>query len=147
MASELLQETHIGNLESYKMYTRPVAHRLYGSGIQQTVSLSKHKKNVRQILEILALNGSLTTWDMAKIKFSGDLSKVKTKEKEYRRLLSGRTDRGKYSAGILQIGLIMKDGKSYKRFPDMSGRLGEFLDECGGIFHYIPLTEERWLLI
>ena len=63
------------------------------------------------------MNGSLTTWNMAQIKFAGDLSRTKTKEKEYRRLLVGRIDRGKSSDGILQIGLAMKDGKSYKRYP------------------------------
>ncbi|MDH3657101.1 MAG: hypothetical protein OEM77_03090 [Nitrosopumilus sp.] len=123
ISNELLHEIHIGNLESYKMYTRPTAHRLYGSTNFQTISLSKHKKNVQQILEILALNGSLTTWEMAKIKLAGDLSRTKTKEKEYRRLLIGRIDRGKPSTGILQIGLIIKDGKSYKRFPGDKYRL------------------------
>ena len=69
-----------GNLESYKLYTRPTAHKLYGSVYLKTTSL-KHKKNIQQLLEILALNGLLTTWEMAKIKFAGDLSRTKTKEK------------------------------------------------------------------
>lgn len=60
---------------------------------------------------------------MAKIRFAGDLSRTKTKEKEYRRLLIGRTDRGKFSPGILDVGLIMKDGKSYKRYPGDKYRL------------------------
>ena len=121
--NDLFFQSNNGNLESYKLYTRPVAHKLYGSVYLQTDSLLKHKKNVQQILEILALNGSLTTWDMAKIKFAGDLSRTKTKEKEYRRLLIGRTDRGKSSSGILDIGLITKDGKSYKRYPGDKYRL------------------------
>ncbi|WP_420544628.1 hypothetical protein [Nitrosopumilus sp.] len=111
-----------GNLESYKLYTRPTAHKLYGSVYLKTTSL-KHKKNVQQLLEILALNGLLTTWEMAKIKFAGDLSRTKTKEKEYRRLLVGRTDRGKPYSGILDMGLITKDGKSYKRYPGDKYRL------------------------
>ena len=119
---EFFLQSNNGNLESYKLYTRPTAHKLYGSIYLQTTSL-KHKKNVQQILEILALNGSLTTWEMAKIKFAGDLSRTKTKEKEYRRLLVGRTDRGKSSSGILDIGLIVKDGKSYKRYPGDKYRL------------------------
>ena len=125
VSNELPYDAHIGNLESYKLYTRPTAHRLYGSTHLHTTSSSssKHKKNVQQILEILALNGSLTTWGMAQIKFAGDLSRTKTKEKEYRRLLIGRIDRGKVSDGILQIGLIMKDGKSYKRYPGDKYRL------------------------
>ena len=119
----LFHGMHIGNLESYKLYTRPTAHKLYGPSALQAASLSKHKKNVQQILEILALNGSLTTWEMAKIKLVGDLSRTKTKEKEYRRLLIGRIDRGKPSTGVLQTGLIMKDGKSYKRYPGDKYRL------------------------
>lgn len=119
---EFFSQSNNGNLESYKLYTRPTAHKLYGSIYLQTTSL-KHKKNVQQILEILALNGSLTTWEMAKIKFAGDLSRTKTKEKEYRRLLVGRTDRGKTSSGILDIGLIVRDGKSYKRYPGDKYRL------------------------
>ena len=111
-----------GNLESYKLYTRPTAHKLYGSVYLQNTSL-KHKKNVQQLLEILALNGTLTTWEMAKIKLAGDLSGTKTKEKEYRRLLVGRTDRGKSSLGILDMGLITKHGKSYKRYPGDKYRL------------------------
>ncbi|MCA9811816.1 MAG: hypothetical protein KC483_03020 [Nitrosarchaeum sp.] len=125
ISNELLSNTHIGNLESYKLYTRPTAHKLYGSTYLRTMSStsSTHKKNVQQILEILALNGSLTTWEMAQIKFAGDLSHTKTKEKEYRRLLIGRTDRGKSSDGIIHIGLVLKDGKSYKRNPGDKYRL------------------------
>ena len=122
VSNELLKDNYIGNLESYKLYTRPTAHRLYGSTFLHT-DLSKHKKNVQQILEILALNGSLTTWEMAKIKLAGDLSGTKTKEKEYRRLLVGRTDRGNRSNGVLHVGLIIKDGKSYKRNPGDQYRL------------------------
>ena len=120
--NKLSDTTHLGNLESYKLYTRPTAHRLYGSTFSYT-NLSKHKKNVRQLLEILALNGSLTTWEMAKIELVGDLSGIKTKEKEYRRLLIGRTDRGNRSDGVLHVGLILKDGKSYKRNPGDQYRL------------------------
>ena len=122
-SGNLLFQSNNGNLESYKLYTRPTAHKLYGSVYLQTTTSLKHKKNVQQMLEILALNGSLTTWEMAKIKLAGDLSRTKTKEKEYRRLLVGRTDRGKSSSGILDIGLITKDGKSYKRYPGDKYRL------------------------
>ncbi len=115
-------QSNNGNLESYKLYTRPTAHKLYGSVYLQNTSL-KHKKNVQQMLEILALNGFLTTWEMAKIKLAGDLSGTKTKEKEYRRLLVGRSDRGKLSSGILDMGLVTKHGKSYKRYPGDTYRL------------------------
>ena len=123
VSGDLSFQPNNGNLESYKLYTRPTAHKLYGSIYLHNTTSLKHKKNVQQILEILALNGSLTTWEMAKIKLSGDLSRTKTKEKEYRRLLVGRTDRGKSSPGILDMGLITKDGKSYKRYPGDKYRL------------------------
>ena len=123
ISNNLSLQPNNGNLESYKLYTRPTAHKLYGSVYLQNTTILKHKKNVQQILEILSLNGSLTTWEMAKIKLSGDLSRTKTKEKEYRRLLVGRTDRGKSSSGILDMGLITKDGKSYKRYPGDKYRL------------------------
>ena len=80
VSNKLSDITHLGNLESYKLYTRPTAHRLYGSTFSYT-NLSKHKKNVQQLLEILALNGSLTTWEMAKIELVGDLSGIKPKKK------------------------------------------------------------------
>ncbi|WP_316504210.1 hypothetical protein [Nitrosopumilus sp.] len=123
ISDDLPLQSNNGNLESYKLYTRPTAHKLYGSVYLQNTTSLKHKKNVQQMLEILALYGSLTTWEMAKIKLAGDLSRTKTKEKEYRRLLVGRTDRGKSSSGILEMGLITKDGKSYKRYPGDKYRL------------------------
>ena len=55
------------------------------------------------------LNGTGTTWDMAKVMDPNDISKVRTREKNYRRLLIGRVDRGKSSEGILQLGLVVKD--------------------------------------
>ncbi len=51
---------------------------------------------------------------MAKIRFPNDNDKVRTKEKEFRRLLVGRIDRGKHSSGMLELGLVVKDGKVYR---------------------------------
>ncbi len=49
------------------------------------------------------LNGTGTTWDVAKVMVLNDISKVRSREKNYRRLLIGRVDRGKPSEGILQL--------------------------------------------
>lgn len=106
------QGTHYGNLFSYKYYLRPTAHRLYGISSNPR---SKHHQNVQKLLQNLFLNGTSTTWDMAKQKFHNDISAIRTKEKEYRRLLVGRTDRGKHSGGVIDVGLVIKDGKSYKK--------------------------------
>ena len=106
------QGTHYGNLFSYKYYLRPTAHRLYGNSSSTKI---KHHQNVQKLLQTLFLNGTSTTWDMAKQKFHNDISAIRTKEKEYRRLLVGRTDRGKHSAGVLDVGLVIRDGKSYKK--------------------------------
>ncbi|KAF6242111.1 hypothetical protein C6988_09920 [Nitrosopumilus sp. b1] len=114
------QGTRYGNLLSYKYYIRPTAHRLYGSSYTSKI---KHHENVQKLLQILFINGTCTTWDMAKIRFHNDISTIRTKEKEFRRLLIGRTDRGKHSAGILELGLVVKDGKSYKKTPSDQYRL------------------------
>ena len=85
----------------------PAAKKTYGS----VNSKIKHHQNVQQLLKVLALIGTSTTWEMTKKRFPNDNSKVREKEKEYRRLLIGRTDRGKHSSGILELGLVVKDGK------------------------------------
>ena len=112
MPDTITQGTAYGNLFAYKYYVRPTAHRLYGDSFTSKI---KHHQNVQKLLQILFLNGTCTTWDMAKINFHNDLSAIRTKEKEYRRLLVGRTDRGKRSDGVLDLGLVIKDGKSYKK--------------------------------
>jgi hypothetical protein len=75
---------------------------------------------------MLALNGPLTTWEMAKIRFATDNEKIRSKEKEYRRLLIGRTDRGKYSSGMVDLNLVLIDSKSTKRNPGNKYRLSLF---------------------
>ncbi|QMU55451.1 MAG: hypothetical protein GKS07_01230 [Nitrosopumilus sp.] len=105
------QGTHYGNLLSYKYYMRPTAQKMYGHSPNTKI---KHHENVQKILQILALNGTCTTWEMAKIRFPNDNDKVRTKEKEFRRLLVGRIDRGKHSSGMLELGLVVKDGKVYR---------------------------------
>ncbi len=110
--SLLDQGTHYGNLLSYKFYMRPAAHKFYGNS---TKSKIKHHENVQKLLQILFTNGTCTTWDMAKTRFHNEISTIRTKEKEYRRLLIGRSDRGKYSKDILDLGLVVRDGKNPKK--------------------------------
>ena len=111
MAIDAEQGTRYGNLLSYKYYMRPTAQKMYGHSSKPKI---KHHENVQRVLQILALNGTCTTWEMAKIRFPNDNDKVRTKEKEFRRLLVGRTDRGKHSAGMLELGLVVKDGKVFR---------------------------------
>ena len=91
---------------------RPTAHRLYGNSVKSKI---KYHENVQKLLQILFTHGACTTWDMAKIRFHDDISIIRVKEKEYRRLLIGRSDRGKFSEGILDLGLVVRDGKSLKK--------------------------------
>jgi hypothetical protein len=115
----ILYDGKMPNLLSYKYYIRPTAHQLYG----KESSKSKHHQNVHKIIKMLALEGPLTTWDMAKIRFATDNEKIRSKEKEYRRLLIGRTDRGKFSSGIIDLNLVLIDSKSTKRNPGNKYRL------------------------
>lgn len=111
MPSHEEQGTVYGNLQSYKMYTRPTAQRLFGKYSFRKKSGPKHHENIQQLLEILALHGTLTTWGMAKTHIDNTAS-IRSKEKDYRRLLAGRTARGKHTLGLLEVGMVVKDGKS-----------------------------------
>ncbi len=97
-----------GNLLSYKFYTRPTARRTYG---YTHVTKVKHQKNVHELLNILFMHGTSSTWEMAQTKYS-KVTAIRNQEKIYRRLLVGRTDRNKYSRGILDIGLVLKEGST-----------------------------------
>ncbi len=112
-----------GNLHAYKLYVLPTAKRLFGNYSFRRKSAIKHHANVQKMLEILALNGPLTTWGMAKIDLHDDTSGIRTKEKEYRRLLKGRKDRGRHSPGVLDVGLVVTDGKNNDRAPSDIYRL------------------------
>lgn len=103
-----------GNLQNYKLYLRPNAHTHYGYPFTKKSSLNKHQQNVQNLLKLMSKNESKTTWDLAKITISNDISKLREREKIYRRLLVGRKDKGKHSNGILDLGLVVKDGKSLK---------------------------------
>ena len=112
-----------GNLQSYRLYVLPTAKQLFGSYSFRRKSTIKHHSNVQKMLEILALHGQLTTWGMAKIVLHDQISGIRTKEKEYRRLLKGRKDRGKRSQGVLDVGLVVVSGKNYNRGPSDVYRL------------------------
>jgi len=104
------------------MYTRPTAMRLFGSYSFRKKTGTKHHENVQKMLEILALHGTLTTWGMAKTHLDDSVG-IRTKEKEYRRLLVGRMARGKHTIGLLESGIVVKDGKSYAKAPADQYRL------------------------
>ncbi|MCV0431126.1 hypothetical protein [Nitrosopumilus sp.] len=103
-----------GNLQNYKLYLRPNAHAHYGSPEKKKSALSKHQQNVQSLLKIMSKNEPMTTWDLAKISIPNDTSKLREREKIYRRLLIGRKEKGRHSDGILDLGLAVKDGKSFK---------------------------------
>ena len=103
-----------GNLQNYKLYLRPNAHTHYGYPEQKKGSLGKHQRNVQNLLKVMSKNEPKTTWDLAKIAIPNDISRLREREKIYRRLLVGRRDKGKHSNGILELGLVVKDGKSLK---------------------------------
>ena len=112
-----------GNLYSYKLYTRPTARKLFGEYSYRRKKLTKHQENVQRMLHVLALNGPTTTWGMAKIDLLDDTEMIRTKEKQYRKLLVGRVDRGKRSSGVLEVGIVVLDGKSNLRAPANMYRL------------------------
>lgn len=114
MPSNEEQGAIYGNLLAYKLYTRPTAQRLFGKYSFRKKSGPKHHENVQKMLEILALNGPLTTWGMAKTHLDNS-SSIRSKEKDYRRLLVGRMARGKHTLGLMDVGLVVKDGKNHLR--------------------------------
>jgi len=107
-------ESTFGNLQNYKLYLRPNSHNHYGEDHREKSTLTKHQQNVQNLLKIMSKNEAKTTWDFAKISISNDITKLREREKIYRRLLVGRKDKGKHSDGILDLGLVIKDGKSFK---------------------------------
>lgn len=118
----ILNEERMPNLLSYKYFIRKQASKIF----EKNQSKSIHQQNIQNILKILALNGDMTTWEMAKFKFATDNDLVRTKEKEYRRLLVGRVDRGRHSEGMLDLNLVLIDSKSTKRNPGNRYRLSIF---------------------
>lgn len=110
----LNEDSPFGNLQNYKLYLRSNAHFHYGFPDEKKSALNKHKQNVQNLLKLMSKNEPMTTWDLAKISIPNDTSKLREREKTYRRLLVGRKDKGKHSSGILDLGLVVRDGKSLK---------------------------------
>lgn len=111
MPYTVYSQTH-GNLSSYRSYVRPMIHNAYGQYDLPT----KHQKNIHSLLYILFAHGSSTTWEMAKIKRS-NTSWIRRQDKIYRRLLVGRFDRGKYSSGLIDMGLVVSEKvKAYHKY-------------------------------
>ena len=112
---------YYGNLQSYKLFIRPEALKRYKTANDK--KLSKHQKTVQMLLRNLALNGSMTTWEIAKKIHKNNLDKVRTREKEIRRIFLGRIDKGKHSQGIFELGLLEQEEKIYRNRPIASYRL------------------------
>jgi len=115
------QGTYFGNLQYYKYYILPTAQRLFGKSSKKPKN--KHSEMVLNLLELFALEGTSTTWQVAKIHLANDISALRTREKEYRRLLVGREDRGKHYPGLLELGLVVKDGFNLEKAPANKYRL------------------------
>lgn len=135
MPSPQDQGTIYGNLHAYKMYTRPTAQRLFGKYSFRRKEGPKHHENVQKMLEILALNGTLTTWGMAKTHLD-DSKSIRSKEKDYRRLLVGRMARGKHTLGLLEVGLVVKDGKSH-----LKGEADQYRLSLHGILYCLDVLD------
>ena len=121
MPSNVDQGTYFGNLQYYKYYMLPTVQRLFGKSSKRPKN--KHSEMVLNLLNLFALQGTRTTWQLAKVRLADDISALRTKEKEYRRLLVGRVDRGKHYRGLLELGLIVKDGFNLERAPANKYRL------------------------
>lgn len=108
----LLHPNTHGNLTSYRAYVRPMIHNILGIHAKPT----KHQKNVHELLHILMVHGSSTTWDLAKTKQKKTMW-IRRQDKIFRRLLVGRVDRGKRSAGLVEMGLVLVEkSKSYHKY-------------------------------
>lgn len=93
-----------GNLASYKHCTRPAAHLLYGG---YAGPRTRHQKGMHDILRALFKHGACTTWEVARIILrTKDISLIRAKEKECRRLFAGRYDSKKRLGGMLDTGLV-----------------------------------------
>lgn len=100
-----------GNYLSYLRYTLPTSRQLFGARSFRKKKLRIHQEKVQQMLESLAKNGSMTTWEMAKIQRCYDAASVRAMDKDFRRLLIGRRERGKASPGLVDIGLVIAEQK------------------------------------
>src|SRR4030066_87866 len=95
--------TKFGNYLSYLRYTLPTAKQLFGEHSFRKKKLRMHQEKIQQMLESFAVNGSMTTWGLAKSQRCYDAASVRALDKDFRRLLVGRRERGKASPGLVDI--------------------------------------------
>ena len=105
------------------MYIRPNIYRILYGDNHRKIPKNKHAENIICLLEILAKNGTCTTWQIAKNEIRNNMEKLRTKEKEYRRLIIGRNDKKRHNIGMLELGLVIQDGINYNRGPAAQYRL------------------------
>lgn len=142
MPSYQEQGTYFGNLQYYKYYIRPTAQRIIGKSSKKPKN--KHSEMVLNLLKRSIILGSKTTWQLAKYRLPNDISALRTKEKEYRRLLVGRDDRGKHYSGLLELGLVVKDGFNFERAPSIKYRLSlHGLLYCIDIFDFAETQMDK----
>ena len=74
----------------------------------------KHKRNVVAILKFLALNGKTTAWNITI--HSMPKTSIQNADRIVRRILSGRTDREKYSPGLIEDRVVTEEPSNKKEF-------------------------------
>ena len=112
-----------GNLMSYKTYIMPNIYRILFQNSFRKVPKNKHAENILSLLKILSRHGVCTTWQIAKNETQYNMEKLRTREKEYRRLIIGRNDKKRHNIGLLELGLVVQDGFNFDRAPAAQYRL------------------------
>ena len=101
----------------------PSIYRILFQNNDVKIPKNKHAENILHLLEILAKHGVCTTWEIAKNESRDNMEKLRTKEKEYRRLLIGRNDKKRHNIGLLELGLVVQEGFNFNRAPAARYRL------------------------
>ena len=112
-----------GNLQAYKTYIMPNIYQILFQNNYKKIPKNKHAENILYLLEILLRHGVCTTWQIAKNNSKDNMEKLRTKEKEYRRLIIGRNDKKRHNIGLLELGLVVQDGFNFNRAPAAQYRL------------------------
>ena len=105
------------------MIIRPNIYQILYGDDHKKIPKNKHAENIIILLKLLATNGVSTTWQIAKNEIRNDMEKLRTREKEYRRLLVGRNDKKRHNMGLLELGLVVQDGINLNRGPAAQYRL------------------------
>ena len=104
-----------GNLQAYKLHIRPYVRKKFGTHYFRNGNLSKNQINIQSILETLTLNGTQSTWEIAK-KFHDQKSGIRTRDKKIRQLLMGRNEGVNKWPGLFKIRKSSCSGFPYIRF-------------------------------